>query len=114
MQVLRPYSQLSNLEVWEYYLEETLCHGPIYDPELVALERGPKGGEPPHAMPTPLLSRPPGAGAASSASSGVARRTLHPCYDDVPDAQPDVFTQLLEVGQCQGREIPLFFECRRR
>lgn len=96
-EVLRPYSQLSNLEVWEYYLEETLCHGPIYDPELVALERGPKGGEPPHAMPTPLLSRPPGAGAASSASSGVARRTLHPCYDDVPDAQPDVFTQLLEA-----------------
>ncbi|XP_077558932.1 SET domain binding factor isoform X2 [Haemaphysalis longicornis] len=96
-EVLRPYSQLSNLEVWEYYLEETLCHGPIYDPELVALERGPKGGEPPHAMPTPLLSRPPGAGAASSASSGVTRRTLHPCYDDVPDAQPDVFTQLLEA-----------------
>lgn len=96
-EVLRPYSQLSNLEVWEYYLEETLCHGPIYDPELVALERGPKGGEPlpPMAMPPPLPPLP--RGAPGSSSSGVARRTLHPCYDDVPDAQPDVFTQLLEA-----------------
>lgn len=87
-EVLRPYSHLSNLEVWEYYLEETLCHGPIYDPELVVLERGPKGG------PDPM---PPQRGAGGgSGSNAPARRTLHPCYDDVADAQPDVFTQLLE------------------
>jgi len=33
--VLRPQSQLSSLEVWEYYLGEELCHGPSYDLEIV-------------------------------------------------------------------------------
>ncbi|KAL3178044.1 hypothetical protein MRX96_038584 [Rhipicephalus microplus] len=66
-EVLRPYSNLSNLEVWDYYLEETLCHGPIYDPELVVLERGPK------VVPEPMAPQRPG------------------------DAEADVFTQLLEA-----------------
>ncbi|XP_070391724.1 myotubularin-related protein 13 isoform X5 [Dermacentor albipictus] len=89
-EVLRPYSNLSNLEVWEYYLEETLCHGPIYDPELVILERGPK------VNPEPIPPQRPG-GSSSNASNAPARRTLYPCYDDAGDAEVDVFTQLLEA-----------------
>lgn len=35
MQVLRPQSQVSTLEVWGFYLGEELCHGPSYDLEVV-------------------------------------------------------------------------------
>ncbi|KAH8025009.1 hypothetical protein HPB51_002423 [Rhipicephalus microplus] len=88
-EVLRPYSNLSNLEVWDYYLEETLCHGPIYDPELVVLERGPK------VIPEPMAPQRPGA--SGNTSNAPSRRILYPCYDDAGDAEADVFTQLLEA-----------------
>ncbi|KAL1427201.1 hypothetical protein MTO96_017698 [Rhipicephalus appendiculatus] len=89
-EVLRPYSNLSNLEVWDYYLEETLCHGPIYDPELVVLERGPK------IVPEPMPPQRPG-GSSANTSNAPSRRILYPCYDDAGDAEVDVFTQLLEA-----------------
>ncbi|CAN8027521.1 unnamed protein product, partial [Ixodes persulcatus] len=82
-EVLRPYSNISNLHIWEYYLEETLEHGPPYDPELVFLERGQRGPDP--------------RGARGSLVPGGARKILYPCYDDVGGLQVDVFTQLLEA-----------------
>lgn len=33
--VLRPVSHLANLEIWKYYLEEELAHGPAYDLEIL-------------------------------------------------------------------------------
>ena len=37
--VLRPYCNVSDFQIWEYYLEEELRHGPSYDYELILLER---------------------------------------------------------------------------
>lgn len=36
--VLRPQSHSPSLEVWEYYLDEDLKHGPGYDPEIIQLD----------------------------------------------------------------------------
>ncbi|XP_053384706.1 myotubularin-related protein 13-like isoform X1 [Mercenaria mercenaria] len=36
--VLRPYSYLSNLKIWDYYTVEDLAHGPSYDIEIVHRE----------------------------------------------------------------------------
>lgn len=33
--VLRPVSHLPNLDIWQYYLEEELAHGPAYDLEVL-------------------------------------------------------------------------------
>ncbi|CAN7999101.1 unnamed protein product [Ixodes hexagonus] len=88
-EVLRPYSNISNLYIWEYYLEETLEHGPLYDPELVFLERGQRG-----LAPDPRGAR--GSLVPGGNSTTPSRKILYPCYDDVGSLQVDVFTQLLE------------------
>ncbi|XP_064480386.1 myotubularin-related protein 13-like isoform X2 [Ornithodoros turicata] len=93
-EVLRPYSNISNLELWEYYLEETLEQGPSYDFELSSgtLERG-----------TTLK-----AGLTGFASGVVApgqRRVLFPYYEDVQSIQVDAFTQLLEGLHDQETEL---------
>lgn len=79
-QVLRPYSNVSNLKVWDFYTEETLAEGPPYDWELA---QGPP--EPPED------ERPDGAAPQSR------RRVVWPCYDSRPRAQPDAISRLLEV-----------------
>lgn len=79
-QVLRPYSNVSNLKVWDFYTEETLAEGPPYDWELA---QGP---------PEPPEEERPDGGAPQS-----RRRVVWPCYDSCPRAQPDAISQLLEV-----------------
>lgn len=37
-QVLRPQSHLPCLNIWDYYLNEDLHHGPNYDPEIVQMD----------------------------------------------------------------------------
>ena len=37
--VLRPYSNVSDLRVWDYFLDEELRHGPSYDYELVVQDQ---------------------------------------------------------------------------
>lgn len=87
-QVLRPYSNVSNLKVWDFYTEETLAEGPPYDWELA---QGPP--EPPEE------DRPDG-GAPQS-----RRRVVWPCYDSRPRVQPDAISRLLEV--CAAPELGL-------
>ncbi|CAH1786112.1 unnamed protein product [Owenia fusiformis] len=36
--VLRPFSNISNLRIWDYFVSESLDHGPSYDIEIVAKE----------------------------------------------------------------------------
>lgn len=80
-QVLRPYSNVSNLKVWDFYTEETLAEGPPYDWELA---QGP---------PEPPEEERPDGGAPQS-----RRRVVWPCYDSRPRAQPDAISRLLEVS----------------
>ncbi|ELK24647.1 Myotubularin-related protein 5 [Myotis davidii] len=40
-EVLRPYSNVSNLKVWDFYTEETLAQGPPYDWELAQVSPEP-------------------------------------------------------------------------
>lgn len=79
-QVLRPYSNVSNLKVWDFYTEESLAEGPPYDWELA---QGP---------PEPPEEERLDGGAPQS-----RRRVVWPCYDSRPRAQPDAISRLLEV-----------------
>lgn len=38
IQILRPQSSLPNLNVWRYYLNEELAHGPSYDLEIIQMD----------------------------------------------------------------------------
>ncbi|XP_004999777.1 myotubularin-related protein 5 isoform X3 [Cavia porcellus] len=78
-EVLRPYSNVSNLKVWDFYTEETLAEGPPYDWELA---QGP---------PEPSEDERPDGSAPQS-----RRRVVWPCYDSRPRVQPDAISRLLE------------------
>ncbi|XP_025714421.1 myotubularin-related protein 5 isoform X4 [Callorhinus ursinus] len=87
-EVLRPYSNVSNLKVWDFYTEETLAEGPPYDWELA---QGP---------PEPPEEERPDGGAPQS-----RRRVVWPCYDSRPRAQPDAISRLLEELQRLEAEL---------
>lgn len=82
MQVLRPYSNISNLKVWDYYLKEDLAHGPSYDLEVV--EKEVRMEEEQRLIDGPFLPNP--------------RKVINGCYDNVDAIQPDMFVHLLEVS----------------
>uniref|UniRef100_A0AAR2LMY7 SET binding factor 1 n=1 Tax=Pygocentrus nattereri TaxID=42514 RepID=A0AAR2LMY7_PYGNA len=81
--VLRPYSFISNLKVWDFYTEETLSEGPSYDWELV---RGRPEG---HTEDT-ATDRP------ETAAPKSQRRVVWPCYDSLSKVLPDAITKLLQ------------------
>ena len=83
IQVLRPHSNLANLVVWDYYLEENLAHGPPYDLELVAKETQQQASE-------------MAFGDESMDSTG--RVTMNNCYNNVTINMPNAFTSYLQVG----------------
>lgn len=85
LQVLRPYSNISNLKVWDYYTEETLSEGPSYDWELVQCQVEPAEEISQQDMSTPQSRR----------------KIIWPCYDNRRRMEPDAISQLLEVsGEC--------------
>lgn len=86
--MLRPYSNVSNLKVWDFYTEETLAEGPPYDWELA---QGP---------PEPPEEERPDGGAPQS-----RRRVVWPCYDSRPRVQPDAISRLLEELQRLETEL---------
>lgn len=79
-QVLKPYSFISNLKVWDFYTEETLSEGPSYDWELV---RGKTEG--------PEDER------GETAAPKSQRQVVWPCYDSLSKVLPDAITKLLQV-----------------
>ncbi|XP_069855865.1 myotubularin-related protein 5 isoform X1 [Dipodomys merriami] len=87
-EVLRPYSNVSNLKVWDFYTEETLAEGPPYDWELA---QGP---------PEPPEEERPDGGAPQS-----RRRVVWPCCDSRPRVQPDAISRLLEELQRLETEL---------
>lgn len=82
-QVLKPYSNISNLKVWDFYTGETLSEGPSYDWELVQGRAG---------LPEEGVERPDSAGPKSK------RRVVWPCYDNTAKVLPDAITKLLQVS----------------
>uniref|UniRef100_A0A8C3NLV2 Uncharacterized protein n=1 Tax=Geospiza parvula TaxID=87175 RepID=A0A8C3NLV2_GEOPR len=88
-EVLRPYSNISNLKVWDYYTEETLSEGPPYDWELA--QGQPEPAEEPDRQDT--------------AAPQSKRRVIWPCYDNRSRVEPDAISKLLE--ELQNLEMEL-------
>jgi len=80
--VLRPHSNIANLKIWDYYLEEDLHHGPAYDFEVVAQEM--REEEEQELIDGPM-SKP-----------ASLRRFVNACYDDVERIQPSAFSHILK------------------
>ncbi|KAF7228953.1 myotubularin-related protein 5 isoform X4 [Nothobranchius furzeri] len=89
-EVLRPYTFVSNMKVWEFYLEETLSEGPSYDWEL-------KGRQERVAEET---AEKPDTSAPKS-----QRHIVWPCYDSLNRVMPDAITKLLQ--DMQNLEVEL-------
>ncbi|GLD48057.1 myotubularin-related protein 5 isoform X2 [Lates japonicus] len=89
-EVLRPYTFVSNLKVWDFYMEETLSEGPSYDWEL-------RGRQERVAEETP--EKPDTSGTKSQ------RRVVWPCYDSLSKVVPDAITKLLHDLQSLEAEL---------
>ncbi|XP_070610727.1 myotubularin-related protein 5 isoform X3 [Erythrolamprus reginae] len=90
VQVLRPYSNISSLKVWDYYTHEALAEGPSYDWELVQQDQGELSEE---------------AGQSDSGTPQSHRRIVWPCYDSCRQVEPDAISRLLEEVQSLEMEL---------
>ncbi|XP_055509185.1 myotubularin-related protein 5 isoform X4 [Leucoraja erinacea] len=92
-EVLRPYGNISNLKVWDYYTHETLSEGPPYDWELVYGRREQvDDGERMDTM-----------------APQTHRKIVWPCYDNQNKTEPDAISKLLEEMQmleCELGQVP--------
>lgn len=92
-EVLRPYGNISNLKVWDYYTHETLSEGPPYDWELVYGRREQvDDGERMDTM-----------------APQTHRKIVWPCYDNQNKTEPDAISKLLEemqVLECELGQVP--------
>ncbi|KAM3588317.1 uncharacterized protein V6R79_026188 [Siganus canaliculatus] len=89
-EVLRPYTFISNLKVWDFYMEETLSEGPSYDWEV----RGR-----PERVAEETADKPDTSGPKSQ------RRIVWPCYDSLSKTVPDAITKLLQDLQNLEAEL---------
>ncbi|XP_044747784.1 myotubularin-related protein 13 isoform X1 [Coccinella septempunctata] len=78
--VLRPQSHLPCLNIWEYYLNEDLHHGPNYDPEIVQMDS----------------QQEEEAEAADGNSDKSSRKVVTLGYDCIDQCVPDAFSHLFE------------------
>ncbi|KAL0962853.1 hypothetical protein UPYG_G00346360 [Umbra pygmaea] len=92
-EVLRPYSFISNLKVWDFYTEETLS-GPLYDWELVQKGRQDRLAE-------EVPDKP------DSTTPKSQRHIVWPCYDSRIRVVPDAITKLLQDLQRLEVELGL-------
>ncbi|XP_052066679.1 myotubularin-related protein 13-like isoform X4 [Mytilus californianus] len=75
--VLRPYSNLANMKIWDYYIDEDLAHGPPYEIETVQKE----------------LALNEDVTIEGNASSS---RVVNICFDNVQIQEPESFKVLLQ------------------
>ncbi|XP_069048291.1 myotubularin-related protein 5 isoform X1 [Lepisosteus oculatus] len=88
-EVLKPYSYISNLKVWDFYTEETLSEGPSYDWELVqGQQEQTEEGE-----------------RQDTTAAKSQRKIIWPCYDNRSKVEPDAITKLLQ--ELQSLEVEL-------
>ncbi|XP_073727413.1 myotubularin-related protein 5 isoform X6 [Misgurnus anguillicaudatus] len=90
-EILKPYSFISNLKVWDFYTEETLSEGPSFDWELV---RGRQE----------KLTEEAGDRQDTTASKSQ-RKIVWPCYDSLNKVVPDAITKLLQDVQYLESEL---------
>ncbi|XP_024141463.1 myotubularin-related protein 5 isoform X3 [Oryzias melastigma] len=81
-EVLRPYTFVSNLKLWDFYTDETLSEAPSYDCEL----RGRQVRE-------DVADKPDTSGPVTQ------RRIVWPCYDNLSKVMPDAISKLLQDMQ---------------
>lgn len=78
--VLRPQSHLPVLDVWNYYLDEDLKHGPSYDLEIIQMDSQQEE--------------------ESEAADGIINKSMRKVttygYDGINKTVPDAFSHLLE------------------
>ncbi|XP_012813917.1 myotubularin-related protein 5 isoform X1 [Xenopus tropicalis] len=77
-EVLRPFSSVWGLRVWDYYTHEALSEGPPYDWELL---QGPRHEEPERN---------------DSSAPQTKRKIIWPSYNSPARVEPDAITRLLE------------------
>ncbi|XP_039617539.1 myotubularin-related protein 5 isoform X3 [Polypterus senegalus] len=93
-EVLKPYSHISNLKLWDFYTYETLSEGPSYDWELV------------HGR----YEQPDESDRQDTASQKSQRKIVWPCYDNRSKVEPDAITKLLQELQSLEVELGLVSE----
>lgn len=79
---MRPFTHLSSLKIWDYYLTEDLAHGSPFDFEVTACDL--KTEEEQEMIDGP--------------STTSARKVINGCYDDVTLTEPAVCKFLLQVS----------------
>lgn len=79
--MLRPYSNLANLKVWDYFTTEDLAHGPSYDIEVAQKELS-------QNEETETLEM----------LGNLTRRVVNGCYDNIMLQQPDYYQWQFQVG----------------
>ncbi|XP_057179765.1 myotubularin-related protein 5 isoform X10 [Triplophysa rosa] len=90
-EVLKPYSFISNLKVWDFYTEETLSEGPSFDWELVRGRQEKPSEEAGERLET--------------TTPKSQRRIVWPCYDSLSKVVPDAITKLLQDVQNLESEL---------
>ncbi|XP_056604778.1 myotubularin-related protein 5 isoform X4 [Triplophysa dalaica] len=90
-EVLKPYSFISNLKVWDFYTEETLSEGPSFDWELVRGRQEKLSEEAVEKLET--------------TTPKSQRRIVWPCYDSLSKEVPDAITKLLQDVQNLESEL---------
>ncbi|KAM6895388.1 myotubularin-related protein 5 [Xenentodon cancila] len=89
-EVLRPYTFVSNLKIWDFYTEETLSEGPSYDWEIKTRQEH---------MAEETIEKP------DTSAPKSQRRIVWPCYDSLNKVMPDAITKLLQQLQSLESEL---------
>ena len=88
--VLRPFSHISDLVLWDYYIKEELRGGPAYDPEVAGLES---------------LADDDADGSLISDTGLVTRSSLTLGYDNMSSDHPDMIHHLLTTIETLETEL---------
>ena len=92
--ILRPFSNLSSLVLWDYYTHENLRSGPEYDVEYAEMD----------AVQEQQLEMTAAASGGVAASADEAQEVVMTGYDDMSREHQDSITELLkEIGDLEAR-----------
>ena len=82
-QVLRPFTETQNIQLWDFYLEESLAFGSLYDLEVIDATAGPDLGD-------------------NITKGGRTRRIVNGCYNNPSQTIINSFSTLFgEIRQLE-------------